>query len=306
MTSYVFYPVTGDGLTQLTQFVWNTGLINWNTTSDWSNQSTLVFQNPGLTPGAVPGSGTGTGAGASQGAGADDVGLIAGEIASFVKSAYVADPAKGKPFIGSNVYSVDVLINTGTVDIHNFLLSAFNQYADAAQHPTLEVTGATFKVEGTIGATQAVLFPTITNVPFIGTAGGLLTSSGGGIIDIAGGGTVQVAGAVETGIAMTFRDGNQDVLSLGGVSATTPAAFAGSINGFGQGDTIVLPALLSPATYTKTFANKYSDTRCLFVAGSRGLRGRHSCSGEASDQQHNDSPGPAGRGGVLSCGTGCA
>ena len=46
MTDYVWYPVTGDGQTQATQFVWNTGQINWNTSSDWVQGSTLVFQNP--------------------------------------------------------------------------------------------------------------------------------------------------------------------------------------------------------------------------------------------------------------------
>ena len=53
MTDYIFYPVTGDGQTQATQFIWNTGQINWTTGSYWDQGSTLVFQDPSLSPGAV-------------------------------------------------------------------------------------------------------------------------------------------------------------------------------------------------------------------------------------------------------------
>ena len=55
-----------------------------------------------------------------------------------------------------------------------------------------------------------VLFPTVTNVPFIGTAGGLLQASGGGTIDIGGGGTVQVAGSVQSQVTLHFNDSSND------------------------------------------------------------------------------------------------
>jgi hypothetical protein len=255
MTDYVWYPVTGDGQTPATQFVWNTGLINWTTATDWVHGSTLVFQDPSLAPGAVPGSGTGTGAGASQGPGVDNVGLVAGEVASAIRQFYQPNPSKGDPYIGSNVYSVDVLINAGTVDIHNLLLSAFNQYADASQLPTLDVEGATFKVEGSVANSALVIFPTVTNVPFIGTAGGTLQASGGGTITIGGGGTVQVAGSVQPNVIMNFKDGSSDLLNLGGVSAAAPGAFAGTIKNFAVGDTIFLPGLTTPASYTPVFSS---------------------------------------------------
>ncbi len=254
MTDYVWYPVTGDGQTQATQFVWNTGQINWNTSADWVQGTTLVFQNPGLSPGAVPGSGSGTGAGASQGPGKDNVGLVAGDVIGEALQLYQPDPAKGDPYIGSHTFSVDVLVNSGTVDINNLLLSGFNQYAEGEtpQLPTLDVEGATFKIEGSIANSQAVLFPTL-SVPFIGTIGGLLTATGGGTIDIGSGGTVQVAGSVQANVVMNFNDGKSDLLDLAGVSANAPGAFAGTIANFAAGDTIFLPALGSPATYTPSF-----------------------------------------------------
>lgn len=257
MTDYVWFPVTGDGQTQATQYIWNTGVANWNTTSDWVQGSTLVFNNPTINPGAIPGSGGGTGIGHSQGPGLDNVGLVAGAVTSLALQSYVADPSKGNPFIGSNVYSVNLLINSGTVDINSLLLSGFNQYRlfDAQQLPTLDVEGATFKVEGSIANSATVIFPTITNVPVIGTAGGVLPATGGGTVAIGTGGTVQIAGPVQTNIRVSFKDGANDLLNLGGVGTLTPNAFAGTIAGFAAGDTIFLPALPSPASYTKTFLN---------------------------------------------------
>jgi hypothetical protein len=252
MTSYVFYPVTGDGQTKATEFVWNAGQMNWNTSSDWVQGDTLVFQNPALAPGAVPGSNGGSGAGASQGA-ADNVGLVAGEVASIALQAYQPNPSKGDPFIGSNVLSVDVLINSGTVGINNLLLSGFNQYADAPQLPTLDVEGATFKVGGSISDSQAVLFPTIST--FIGPIGGLLQATGGGTIDIGDGGTVQVSGSVQSQITLHFNDASNDQLTLSGVSASAPAAFAGTVDNFVAGDTIFLPGLTSPGSDTTAFNN---------------------------------------------------
>jgi Hint domain len=253
MTNYVFYPVTGDGQSQATEFIWQVGQINWNTTADWDQGNTLVFQNPALSPGDVPGSGTGT----SQGPGNDSVGLVAGDVTSFALEAYTPNPAKGDPYIGSNVFSVDVLINTGTVDINNLLLSGFNQYAliDIPQLPTLDVEGATLQVQGSIVNSQTVIFPTITNVPIIGTAGGTLLATGGGTIEIGDGGTVQIAGSVQSAINLDFNDPGSNLLSLGAVSASAPDAFAGTIDNFGAGDTIFLPNLPTPGSYTPDFSN---------------------------------------------------
>lgn len=256
MTNYVWYPVTGDGQTAATEFIWNTGQLNWNTSADWVQGNTLVFQNPALARGAVPGSGGGSGAGASQGPGADNVGLIAGDVTSIALQYYVPDPPEGDPYIGSNDLPVDVLINAGTVNINNLLLSGFNQYAYGAvtQLPTLDVEGATFEVQGSITNSDVVSFPTI-EVPFLGTFGGVLQSSGGGTIDIGTGGTVAIAGSVQPEIILNFNDTAADLLTLSGVSAAAPDAFAGTIDNFAAGDTIFLPGLTSPASYTPAFNN---------------------------------------------------
>jgi hypothetical protein len=54
---------------------------------------------------------------------------------------------------------------------------------------------------------------------------------------------------------MNFNDGSNDLLDLAGVSAAQPGAFAGTINGFAAGDTIFLPGLTSPGSYTDDFNN---------------------------------------------------
>jgi hypothetical protein len=252
MTNYVWYPVIGDGKTKATQFVWSGGKINWNTGSDWAQGDTLVFQNPANFPGAIPGSGTGN----SQGPGADGVGLIAGDVNAAALSPLVYTPnGTDKPFIGSHTFPVDVLINSGTVDISNLLLSQFNQYAfgETPQVPTLEVSGATLKIEGSIVNSQTVVFPTITNVPFFGTVGGTQTATGGGIIDVENGATVQVAGSVQPAITVNFTDGTLDQLNLAAPSSGQPGAFAGTIAGFVPGDTIDLTSIPFSSAYTENF-----------------------------------------------------
>ena len=54
MTDYVFYPVTGDGQTQATGYVWHGGATNWNTGADWAAESSLLLPNPNPLAGAAP------------------------------------------------------------------------------------------------------------------------------------------------------------------------------------------------------------------------------------------------------------
>ena len=87
------------------------------------------------------------------------------------------------------------------------------------------------------------------------TIGGTVTASGGGIIDIGGGGTVEASGSVQSSIVIDFTDATQNLLILGGVSSSQPGEFAGTIEGFGTGDTIDLPSLPYSAADTETFTN---------------------------------------------------
>ena len=113
IADYVFYPVTGDGKTQATGFTWNTGTINFNTGTDWAAVTffnTLTIAGS-VTTGIVPTTG-------------DNIGLIAGEISYAIFALYKPDPdpAKGKPFINSNTYSVDVLLNSGSIELGSMVL----------------------------------------------------------------------------------------------------------------------------------------------------------------------------------------
>ena len=91
------------------------------------------------------------------------MGLVAGDVLGTALQFYQPNPSKGDPYIGSHAFSIDVLVNSGTVDINNLLLSGFNQYAITERPATsdFDVEGATFKIEGSIANSQAVLFPTV-------------------------------------------------------------------------------------------------------------------------------------------------
>src|SRR5665213_3551795 len=102
MTDYVWYPVTGDGQTAATPYVWNGGTINWNTSNFWAQGDALIFGTQPVVAGAIPGSGGGSGAGMSQGPGLDNVGIVAGEISPFLFQFYSPNPSKGDPYIASN------------------------------------------------------------------------------------------------------------------------------------------------------------------------------------------------------------
>lgn len=233
MSDFVFYPVTGDGQTSATAYTWQSGTINNNTPSDWA--AATSFQT--LTIGTPPTTGT-----VPNGATAN-AGLIAGAIDPAVFALYTPDPAHGDPFIASNVYPVDVLLNSGSIELNNLLLAGFNQYATVlgpgapAQFPTLDVEGASLTIDGAIVDTGTVTFPPIV-VPFFGTISSA-TASGGGTIDLGQGASVTLAGAVPSDIDVNFQDGSGNTLVVG-VSPITND-FAGTITGFVPGDTLVLP-----------------------------------------------------------------
>ena len=105
MTNYVWYPVSGDGTSVATGYVWNGAAANWNTGS-WIVADLLIFGAPTITPGDVPGSGIGTSTGTL-----DNVGLVAGNINSiFLHPPFYSPNGAGNPFINSNDYPVDLLI----------------------------------------------------------------------------------------------------------------------------------------------------------------------------------------------------
>jgi hypothetical protein len=236
VSDFVFYPVTGNGLTAATAYTWNTGTINFSTPADWASVASFETLTIGgtVTAGTVPSNGS-------------NVGLVAGAIDPVVFNFYTPDPANGDPFLASSSFPVDVVLNSGSLSLGNLLLSGFNQYASipfigsgaVEQFPTLDVEGASLTVTGQILDTASVTFPTI-NVPFVGGINSG-TATGGGTIELGHGATVDILGAVAAGITFRFEDGNDNVLEIGGVSKTTPTGFAGTITGYVPGDTIMLP-----------------------------------------------------------------
>ncbi len=245
MADYVFYPVTGDGKTQETAFTWNTGTINFNTGTDWAAVTffnTLTIAGS-VTTGIVPTTG-------------DNVGLIAGEISDALFALYKQqeDPDNGKPFINSNTYSVDVLLNSGSIELGSMVLAGFNVFPAVAQFPTLDVEGAALTLTGSILDTGTAVFPPIdTGFPF-GTISSA-TATGGGTIDLGQSATVDIGASVAANIVFNFNDATNNVLEIDGDSTATPGAFAGSITGFTAGDTIVLPNVPSEVGGVPTTAS---------------------------------------------------
>jgi hypothetical protein len=274
MTDYVWFPVSGNGQTSATPYVWNAGALSWNSASYWVQGFALDFVTYPPTPGDVPGSGSG----ASAGPGQDNVYLYAGDISSVVFSFYHANPPS-QPYIATHSFPVDVVIDSGTVDIDNLTLAAFNQYAfgDPLQFPVLSVQGAALEIRGNISSTGSLVFPTIN---FLGSNyGGNLPASGGGTIDLSAGAYVLAAGSVQANINFDFLDGAGDLLALGGVSAGNPAAFGGAIKGFAIGDAIDLtqvkytgetPPSLDPTSHVLTVTEGGQSYSLQFDAGVAG------------------------------------
>ena len=246
MTDYAFFPVSGmppagDTITATTTLTWNTGTFNWNSPNSWIDGNEISFSGNAPLFGTVPGSGTGT----SEGAG-DSAGLIAGSIDPFVLALYNEfAPGRNDPTVLSSDLSVDVLINTGTVDLTNLLLAGFG-VDTVPQFPTLDVEGAKLFVSNLIVNTDSV------NVPGVGEE----SASGGGTIDIGSGATVEAGGSVQSDIVFNFNDSASDTLRLDALSTADTVAFAGTITEFGAGDTIWLPSVpfsLDSVTTTATY-----------------------------------------------------
>jgi hypothetical protein len=258
VTDYVFYPVTGDGLSAETAYTWNVGIINFDSPAYWASVTSFATLTVGgtVTSGTVPGNG-------------DNVGLIAGAIDPAAFGLYTPDPVHGDPYIASNVYPIDILLNSGTVVLDDLLLAGFNQYANIlggnapVQFPTLDVEGANLSVAGDILDSGTVTFPPIDLGDF-GTISSA-TASGGGTIDLGQGALVDVVGNVAADIKFNFNDGLGNVLEIDGASKSTPTAFAGTITGATEGDTIRLPNVPSSVSGVDTAASFDVTTGVLSI-----------------------------------------
>jgi hypothetical protein len=235
MTNYVWFPVTGDG-SAAHPLTWNVGQINWNSPDYWVNADNVDFTNPSVVTGTTP-----------NGSG-DSVGLVAGSVLSYFIEAY--DTTAGllnDPYIDtSGNLAVDVLINSGTINLDSMALAGFGA-GESAQYPTLDVEGAALHLAGSIVNTATAIFPSPV---------GELTATGGGTIDIGTGATVEVGGSVQSSIDFNFNGGSGNLLTLDELSTSDTTAFNGLITGFGAGDTIYLPnvpATLQDVTTTGVF-----------------------------------------------------
>ncbi len=239
MSDFVFYPVIGNGLSLSTAFTWQTGTINYNTPSDWASVPSFTT----LTIGTLPTTGT-----VPDGA-AVNAGFVAGNISPSIFQYYTANPSLGDPYIASNNYPVDVLLNSGSVELNNLMLTGFNEFAATDQFPTLDVEGATLAVMGAVVDTGIVTFPTIqTPLGPISSA----TASGGGTIDIGNGASVALDGAVPNDIIVNFND-TGNTLDIGVSPATN--TFAGTITGPVTGNTLLLPNVPLVASGVTTTAS---------------------------------------------------
>jgi hypothetical protein len=256
MTNYVWFPVfglppTGETITATDTLTWDAGTFNWNTPSFWVDAPSAPFTGNAPPTGTVPDSGTGT----SQGAD-DSVGLVAGSISAAALFEYnELAPFLNDPQIASTDLSIDILLNTGTVDLTDLLMAGVAaNVADTPQvlpqYPTLDVEGANLFVSTEIVNTDS------TDVP--GRVGEE-SATGGGTIDIGSGGTVEAGGSVQTDIFLNFMDSASDTLRLDALSTIDTVAFAGTITDFGAGDTIWLPnvplsldGVITTATYDTT------------------------------------------------------
>ena len=254
-TDYVFYPVTGDGLTPGTAYTWNTGTINFDTGANWASVPSFETLTIGgtVTSGTVPPAGS-------------NIGLIAGAIDPNAFAFYTPNPGLGDPYIGSSSFPVDVLINSGTVTLDSVVMSGFNTYTNVigghatAQFPTLDVEGATLTITGSVLASASVTFPPIVipPIPFILPHGTTIThasATGGGTFDLGNSATVVVDGAVSQGVTFHFNDANNNELEVLSASKSTPGGFAGTITGMVPGDTLLLPNIPAEAGGTPTTAN---------------------------------------------------
>ena len=119
--------------------------------------------------------------------------------------------------------------------------------------PTIKVNGGSLDVTGdivdTFTGTIDVPLPIFGPTIFTGTF------QGGGLIDIGNKGVVEAGGAVAAGITVAFTDGLSDVLKLDDVTAATPKTFAGTVEGFAIGDTILLSKLTALHTVTDTYSS---------------------------------------------------
>ena len=179
--------------------------------------------------------------------------IVTGDVALQYFSLYVPNPPLGDPYINSNSYPADLVINSGTVAINNLSLASYNVYSDVPQHSVINVQGATFTIEGNITNSFTATFPTVV-LDFFGfpvTVGGTVTATGGGTIDVSGGGTVNVSGSVQSSINFDFLDAASNLLVLADVTFSQPGGFAGTIEGFAAGDTIDLPNIQYSAANTR-------------------------------------------------------
>ncbi len=207
---------------------------NWNTPAEWT---LFPLTDPPVT-GVVP-TATDT---ALIGAGTINVSTFLGSLSQSYPVTVDVTDSRTVPALG-----------LGGLNVNGVNGSFQPTFGTPTVFPLVKVTGGTLHVTGNVidNFTGTISVP----ISGLGTETVSHTFTGGGTIDLASHATLEVGGTAGAAIIVDFTDGAGDVLTLDGVGGAAPHAFAGTIDGFVQGDTVLLTALHTTTHFVDGYAN---------------------------------------------------
>lgn len=233
---------SGSGTHEASSYTWGGSQFDWNTGSFLFETCLPDLGGPRTVPGGVPAHGDGSGVGEPQGPEKDNTGLMADENDPRHVSSCITNPVPESPYMFGTRYPVDLLINSGNIDINSFLLDGRDPgisripTADVSQRPTVDAEGTISITEGNgLNASPAIFSTSMVSLSILDSAITAETEAllGASIIDIVTGEAVQIA-STHTSIAIDFQTAVHEVLNFGSVSSSQRKGFSGTIAGFAK------------------------------------------------------------------------